>query len=311
MTLQENEKRQFQLEAYSQNYTNAYLSEKNKILALDHIIKQYDFINVLSLDEDIYNKKILSQESEKLIHEALINDKKIASQEPEKLINEPLKYDTICFWENEEEKINFIANCLFEIEKHIEDAVCYLVEKQEDEEESPYYIGLKIKNKTIGKITNPIKTYLEDKNFDYIEYKNELNLFYRELNEASIIDKYNKEQKGKIYIIIKELKEEIVAKKEDPKKEKYNNRIFKSFEAFVLFEKYIKNIEKNEIAETSFLFRQMIKDNMIYESVKHSEYFELLSKYDISPSKIKAMYQVENPLRINLFKSLKDIYYKK
>lgn len=94
-------------------------------------------------------------------------------------------------------------------------------------------------------------------------------------------------------------------------KKPYNERIFKSHEAFVLFEEYIKSIKKNETAETSFLFRQMTKDDMIYESVIHREYFELLHEYNITSSKIKAMYQVKNPLRINLYQSLKDRYYKK
>ncbi|WP_339888924.1 hypothetical protein [uncultured Flavobacterium sp.] len=72
--------------------------------------------------------------------------------------------------------------------------------------------------------------------------------------------------------------------------------VFKSFNAFLVFEKYFERfpVSPQNLTNYSFLFHKMKLDKLIHEEAKQIAYFNFLSKYDISIERIKPMTQIGN-----------------
>ena len=85
-------------------------------------------------------------------------------------------------------------------------------------------------------------------------------------------------------------------------------RIFVSFYAFQVFDQYSNTIgKKHQLADYSFLFRKMIEDNLIFESIGDSEFRLWLStNYQIEIDKTKRLYQCTTFIKENLYSTIKD-----
>jgi hypothetical protein len=72
--------------------------------------------------------------------------------------------------------------------------------------------------------------------------------------------------------------------------------VFKSFKAFLVFEKYFERfpVSPQNLTNYSFLFHKMKQDKLIHEEAKQIAYFNFLSKYDIFIERIKPMTQIGN-----------------
>jgi hypothetical protein len=75
-------------------------------------------------------------------------------------------------------------------------------------------------------------------------------------------------------------------------------RIFKSFEAYTTFDNLYNKFENSNqnLANYSFLFHRMKKDNLIYDNIKHIEFIDFLSLFDIHIDRIKPLTQLGNNL---------------
>uniref|UniRef100_UPI00404BA05B hypothetical protein n=1 Tax=Flavobacterium sp. TaxID=239 RepID=UPI00404BA05B len=72
--------------------------------------------------------------------------------------------------------------------------------------------------------------------------------------------------------------------------------VFKSFKAFLVFEKYFERfpVSPQNLTNYSFLFHKMKLDKLIHEEAKQIAYFNFLSKYDIFIERIKPLSQIGN-----------------
>lgn len=65
-------------------------------------------------------------------------------------------------------------------------------------------------------------------------------------------------------------------------------RIFTDLKHFKLFEHWHNGIKRNQLAEYSFIYWQMVKDGLIYESVRPTEFINWLnSNYEVALAELK------------------------
>lgn len=132
------------------------------------------------------------------------------------------------------------------------------------------------KDKDEFTITGEEATLLESK---YSLYP----LFEKALNELLIIvnqiEKTSTPHPNELYINNK------------PKNNKDENpypRIFPALKHFELFEYWHNAVQENELAEYSFIYRQMIMDGFIYEDIKPTEFINWLNNtYEIALDELK------------------------
>lgn len=87
----------------------------------------------------------------------------------------------------------------------------------------------------------------------------------------------------------------------------YNARIFKTEKAYKLFKEWVSNINQSTAtAEASFIIRAMVKDDLIYEDVKHSEFFQMFSEYGINIDKLKTLDNCRTKEREQLYSTYKN-----
>jgi len=87
---------------------------------------------------------------------------------------------------------------------------------------------------------------------------------------------------------------------EDPIKNKDSKnlypRIFITNEAYMVFHNLLTEfkVSKQILADYSFVYHKMVKDNLIYPSVRHKEYFKMLGDFDINIDRIKSVHELGN-----------------
>jgi hypothetical protein len=152
------------------------------------------------------------------------------------------------------------------------------------------YINSEIENSSKA-IT---KTSLNQKNQKTIDPKNR----YLKTRIKNII--WNKERIKALNSILLEKGRHI----EKPLINKYD-RVFKNDYSYILFTELINNAKtKNDY---SFIFRVMVKDELIYEDIKHIEYINILSKdFDVNIEKILTLGNCETSKKHDLYQLLKD-----
>lgn len=95
--------------------------------------------------------------------------------------------------------------------------------------------------------------------------------------------------------------------KEQP--ENPHPRIFKESIHFQLFDYLRRNIDKNQLAEFSFIYWQMIKDGFIYEGVKPTEYINWLSvTYQIDLIELKQYHNCNTGNKLTLYQTAKRLF---
>ena len=84
--------------------------------------------------------------------------------------------------------------------------------------------------------------------------------------------------------------------------------IFISDNAYSLFNKFIKPIStKTELADYSFIYRIMLKDNLIYDVLRESDYRRWIDKeYQVNIDKTKTLKYCTTPLKEFTYKLLKE-----
>lgn len=87
-------------------------------------------------------------------------------------------------------------------------------------------------------------------------------------------------------------------------------RIFKCKNAYTLFSRFNENLnKKHNLANYSFIYRQMQKDKLIYENVGDSEYRNWLSvSFNVNIVKTKQLADCSTATKIDLYSTLKDSY---
>jgi hypothetical protein len=85
-------------------------------------------------------------------------------------------------------------------------------------------------------------------------------------------------------------------------------RIFVDFNAFNIFDKFRKRIEeRDQLADFSFLYRIMLKDELIYESIGDSEFRRWLTKaFQIEIDETKQLYLCETKNKKDLYTTIKQ-----
>ncbi|MCD9621882.1 hypothetical protein [Tenacibaculum maritimum] len=160
---------------------------------------------------------------------------------------------------------------------------------------------------------------IEGKRKKLVEIKQlQVQLFSKE-TERKGLDCYN-EIKNRIEILFKDvldidkLQEEISIEVENLKEKqgasnKGGNphpRFFTSLRGFKIFERF-KGTIQNPLADYSFIYRMMLKDNLIYESIGDSEYRRWLSsEYDIEIDKTKQLGRCSTFSKEQLYSSIKS-----
>lgn len=92
----------------------------------------------------------------------------------------------------------------------------------------------------------------------------------------------------------------------DDKKENPHIRIFKNQFSYELFEKLQETVS-NELADYSFIYRRMINDEFIYESVGESEFRRFLSvNYEVEIDKMKQLHICSTDKKEQLYTSIKN-----
>jgi hypothetical protein len=175
------------------------------------------------------------------------------------------------------------------------------------------------KPKTISKVKNiPIPQYTEEDlnkmlkeswgsecNEDYI--KSNIKKIYNNIITSTkrILDFIKDKQESMVP------REEIVAVKDEPKPEKPENpypTIFKSYEAFLIFDKLKTEFGNTEtpLKNYSFVFRKMVIDNLIFPNLKHVEFREFLEGFDIYIERINTLGEIGNlKYRESIYSSVK------
>ena len=173
---------------------------------------------------------------------------------------------------------------------------------------------------------------------DYLE-KNKLDLFteqhfideeLRLIKEYTILHYLNDLTKDKLKQSIVRQKEYLVERKTNLNKQSLDDlsvsndttkdiscketnpfpRIFTSINAYRLFEGFKERIRpRYELADYSFIYRQMQRDKLIYDSVGDSEFVKFLfDNYKVtSISKTKQLINCSTDLKLNIYSSLKDL----
>lgn len=124
--------------------------------------------------------------------------------------------------------------------------------------------------------------------------------------------KFYKEEtvKGKNHLRIKLLDFERLLPELMPKKNiiipNPHKRIFANDFAYNCFEQ-LRKIVKNDLADYSFIYRKMIKDKLIFESVGESEFRYFLDKNcEVSIGKMKQLYLCSTEIKEQLYTTIKD-----
>lgn len=98
--------------------------------------------------------------------------------------------------------------------------------------------------------------------------------------------------------------------KDIPKAEILDNinphpRIFKSVNAFKLFEMFLSFVE-NDLADYSFIYRKMVADGLMY-NIRDIEFRDWLDKnYNVAIDKTKTLENCSPPLKVKLYNILKE-----
>ncbi|CAA0242302.1 hypothetical protein TMFC_50131 [Tenacibaculum maritimum] len=113
----------------------------------------------------------------------------------------------------------------------------------------------------------------------------------------------NNKLQEKTLIEVENLKEKQEASN---KEENPHPRFFTSLRGFKIFERF-KGTIQNPLADYSFIYRMMLKDNLIYESIGDSEYRRWLSsEYHIEIDKTKQLGRCSTPPKEQLYSSIKS-----
>ncbi|MCT4628808.1 hypothetical protein [Winogradskyella sp.] len=95
--------------------------------------------------------------------------------------------------------------------------------------------------------------------------------------------------------------------------QKINNpypKIFNSLNAFKIFEKWnMLSDPKSQLADMSYIYFVMIRDNYINKIIKQSDYIDWLNdNYEIFLGKLKHFRSTSNPKRDALYSTIKDLF---
>lgn len=109
-----------------------------------------------------------------------------------------------------------------------------------------------------------------------------------------------------IYFLFSKL-ENVFLKLKKPLKTNPYNRIFVNDYSYNLFNELSQTIS-NPLADYSFIYRKMINDKFIYESVGESEFRRFLSSnYEVEIDKMKQLHICTTEIKERLYAMIKDV----
>ncbi|WP_242133431.1 hypothetical protein [Aestuariivivens marinum] len=189
------------------------------------------------------------------------------------------------------------------------------------------YVKNRIENETwiqdSKKLTDLLKTLsinTDSLNFEHNKDLNDvLNLSFKELSQTENLGKFrdlHREyyclllniERNKILKYLQSLNGEQSPELSSVQKDNPYPRIFKSPKGFILFEKLKAEFgdTRENLKNYSFIFRRMVDDNLIFSNLKHQEFIEFLSTYDIHIDRINTLNDIGNiDYREHIYSSLK------